>query len=650
MTQLTIDGQPALLKTGTSFKLTRENPYFTNSGDYTLDVQLPLDGCPENQRIFGALHRPETTRVPFVGQHMDFRLYAPPLDMEGKAIVTAVTDKDVKVQLVAGTSAVVVTGEDRYIDELELGEAYDNIGEFKPKPMRAGDERTNRIRWLNGKNTAPYHLYGGPDETPFVNFPVWSETDEAPANERTLIDSFLDGKPDGRVYRYAAPGDTAGIYADEYHFATQPYLMVVVRRVLAAIGYDIRRNDVAGTWMERIFIASARNEYKIKRILPHWTVKEFIEEVRRFFGICLKTEGNTVDLVRRADYYAPSGDGRAGQVELRDVVDEGETTLDEDSDSMDTSAANVDYGHDTEDAMLRLPDDVWENAEVMEFETERDMNLWISDNLPGQADRAPSKWLFVERESGRTFAFLRSRKDDLYYLAQVDCCPPLIRHGRQHGPDGRDVDVELRIVPARMAVHDIDYVCKYFTSPRGETGNLFPGRIGQPMLVTADTRGTAADNYSVNDNINPDATDTDGGGVEPPTVIEVALNTGRTWTAIFADAEGQTTTADLPMALGIAYVKWDDGYYMPVVGAGNNDQFRLTSSAPDTIATTAMRSGHAIDTRCQHQVRFTDRGDFDPMAVYLIRGRRYACLKLEYTIDEQGVQPLKTGYFYEIGE
>ena len=45
MLQLTIGGLPAVLKAGTSIKLTRENPFFSDAGDYTLEVTLPLDGC-----------------------------------------------------------------------------------------------------------------------------------------------------------------------------------------------------------------------------------------------------------------------------------------------------------------------------------------------------------------------------------------------------------------------------------------------------------------------------------------------------------------------------------------------------------------------------------------------------------------------------
>lgn len=38
-----------------------------------------------------------------------------------------------------------------------------------------------------------------------------------------------------------------------------------------------------------------------------------------------------------------------------------------------------------------------------------------------------------------------------------------------------------------------------------------------------------------------------------------------------------------------------------------------------------------------------------PNKVYLFDGRKYLCQKIEITLDDQGVQPLKKGYFYEIG-
>ena len=55
-----------------------------------------------------------------------------------------------------------------------------------------------------------------------------------------------------------------------------------------------------------------------------------------------------------------------------------------------------------------------------------------------------------------------------------------------------------------------------------------------------------------------------------------------------------------------------------------------------------------IKTAVERQFLFLDDVDVDPTASYVIKGKRYACHKIELTIDTNGVQPLKRGYFYEI--
>lgn len=132
MIRLMIDGKVAVLKAGTSFKLTRMNPYFEDQGDFTFEVQLPLDGCAENLAIFGALHRAEVGKVGLIGKKYDMQLIAPPVDIHGYAQITHITDAEVKVQLVAGRSSFSHAIEDTavYVDEMDLGNAWDIFPEF----------------------------------------------------------------------------------------------------------------------------------------------------------------------------------------------------------------------------------------------------------------------------------------------------------------------------------------------------------------------------------------------------------------------------------------------------------------------------------------------------------------------------------------
>lgn len=100
MFQLIINGREVRLADGTKFTLKRENPLLTDGGDYSLTVNVPLDGSNyENRRTFGLLHRPETPKLPEAGRRYHFSLVAPPLSLSGYAILQEVTNKEARLQL-----------------------------------------------------------------------------------------------------------------------------------------------------------------------------------------------------------------------------------------------------------------------------------------------------------------------------------------------------------------------------------------------------------------------------------------------------------------------------------------------------------------------------------------------------------------------
>ena len=50
---LTINGQQAALKKGSSIEYVSENRIFTDADDYSMEIELPLADCPQNIAIFG---------------------------------------------------------------------------------------------------------------------------------------------------------------------------------------------------------------------------------------------------------------------------------------------------------------------------------------------------------------------------------------------------------------------------------------------------------------------------------------------------------------------------------------------------------------------------------------------------------------------
>jgi len=384
MLTLTIDQKPAVLKAGTSFKLTRENPYFTDSGDYTLDVELPLAGCPENLRIFGAMHRPETGLTAAVDRKLPFRLLAPPLDVAGYARITSRTEGAVKVQLVAGASGLrhAIEGAEEYVDKLDLGTAWDDF----PKPEHDFGDESSGISASNPGETASYAyrlatsgdaglrdrarrlLHGVPGEASCVCFPIWSE-----AGDGDMANPMSFTQAGGGEYTVAAPCESASVqspgtlYWHLYPLAPQPWLLEMVGRVVKAAGYRFRSaGELRGTWMEGIFIANARCSLRLRDTLPHWTLPEFISEVQNLLGCVFTVEGQDVTLRRRSAFYGTA----ARPVELREVADGFSADLDEDGAQKTSSAGNVGYAFPDDLPMLRLPDEVWERATVRSFATQ----------------------------------------------------------------------------------------------------------------------------------------------------------------------------------------------------------------------------------------------------------------------------------------
>ena len=611
MVRLTLNNLPAVIKAGFSIKLTQTNPYLTEAGSFTLDVTLPLKGCAENQRIFGAIHRPEMSLAHLVGTRYDMRLLAVPMVMDGYATVTSVSEMEVKVQLIAESSNLkaereIVNGQNIYIDKLDLG--------------TLPSQRSVEVAGDNGYQCS--------------FFPVYSEADSCIVN-KTMVYIGPTGNVQYRHFLTAEMADGA------YSIAPQPYLYMVIEKVLEALGYTVRTNTIRSNWMSRIFIANAHADTVLAHLLPHWTVDEFLEEVRNFFGVYIIVEGKNVDIIGRNEAYA--GDGMV-IIDIKEVLDEHESDMNEDEEQKDISTANVAYDSEY-DQMLCLPDEVWENAIVKTFPNETQLAQWSSST---DADKTKSEYLMVNREDGNCYAWLKNLQTDAFEFSRVNCMPPLIRENPYDANTRRDIDIKLRIVPVRMTPQLIPHKQEWVTDGLGWKTFYKEEWVYVPMMTTSQTTGAIYQDYSINAAINPDSEDSEHEVTEKLDVIEVGYNPLASWQASFKNKDDVTTYCDIRTAFGVSVWKLEDGAYWNIIMPGNNEQFRLTQNIAPSIRKTAMETDYDIDTRCQHMISFLDGGIFPVKAVYNIKGKRYVCMKIEYTINERGLAPLKRGYFYEL--
>lgn len=616
MIKLLIDGKEAVIKAGTSFKLTRMNPYFEDQGDFTFEVQLPLDGCAENLAIFGALHRAEVGLAAWANKELPMHLIAPPVNVVGVAKVMTVSETEVKVQLLAGKSAVNdfgkdAEGKDLYIDELDLGLKLDNtntpVGHQEPYDM---DHQfvTFPVRDGNGM---------------IVNYPLWT---------------FILWRNQWRrsVCKYQ-------------NYAVQPYLATVINSIFKKLGYSQILNVFNISWLRDVFVANNVQTNNVDDILPHWTVAEFFTELRNAFGVYLEVKRGRdvlgqsrkyVNLVSLNSHYSGGAD-----VVLEQVTDELTADIDHDENAKTTKEGNTDYEHESISGILRLPDEVWQNAIIKTFNNESLLRLWVGQNIKTEEEKSTSKWLFVDLNLNRTYAYLKSAKDGKFYLAQVDVFPPLIRNGAFYkAATNREINTKLRIVPLQMAYQD--FSCEYILNAdydpliKNEIANKLKGI---PILMSsADSVVPDKQTYSVNGVINGDAESTTD-ETKKTDKLYVAFNPNVAW-----EKTGEYFPYKVP--LGINYLPTEDGFYLPLTLNTNIPQpFSLRPSLNEAESVGYnLEFMQSIKTAVERQFLFLDDVEVDPTATYVIKGKRYACHKIEVTIDTNGVQPLKRGYFYEI--
>ncbi len=600
MIKLIIDGKEAVIKAGTSFKLTRMNPYFEDQGDFTFEVQLPLDGCAENLAIFGALHRAEVGLAGWANKELPMHLIAPPVNVVGVAKVMTVSEAEVKVQLLAGKSAVNdfgkdAEGKDLYIDELDLGLSLDNTN----TPVGYQDPYDVKKKHL-------YVTFPVKDSTGMiVNYPLW-----------TLHLSGTVWIRDYCTYK---------------NYAVQPYLATVINSIIRKLGYWQLLNVFNSSWLKDVFVANNVQTNNVDDILPHWTVAEFFTELRNAFGVYLDVGESvkSVNLVSLSSHYS----GSAGVV-LEEVLDELTADIDHDENAKTTKEGNTEYELGSISGVLRLPDEVWQNAIIKTFSDDGLLRRWIGENIR-EEEKSSSKWLFVDLNLNRTYAYLKSAKDGKFYLAQVDAFPPLIRNGAYYkAATNREINTKLRIVPLQMTYQNFE--CEPYNPNLDQL-------IGIPILMSyADSVVPDKQTYSVNGAINGNSESTTN-ETNKLDKLYVAFNSNAAW-----EKSGEVFPYKVP--LGINYLPTYDGFYLPLTLKTNIRQpFSLRPSLNETACVGYnLEFMDRIKTAVERQFLFLDDVDVDPTASYVIKGKRYACHKIELTIDTNGVQPLKRGYFYEI--
>lgn len=734
MLTLYIEGKKAVLRAGQEISITRANPFLEKQGDYSLDIELPLRGCPQNIAIFGPAHRREAAKQPYAGKRYEARIYAPPLTLRGAAEVTKATESGIAVQFVGGRSEMAGSlkdreGFERYADELEgLGYAWEEqfpdfydgtwqhiVETEEPLLSYEGvDGLHDYISYRRARGTLADPTQDGWHERVFSGTPQQTRYVAFPVGDGTYTDNLWE--PGNMEYYYPEGSETpvprrphAAISFLAYseaggtgRLAPQPYLFHAVGRILEAIGYTLEGNELEGTWLETLFLASEKETLSLREMLPHMTVADLLEEIEQYLQIYFYISGKKAYIRRNRLNGEPQ--------RIRQIAAEYEATIEEEKDSANALTGNIAYAYDTD---LPLP-------KTLALD-ERDYKRLVikaggksyngPDPYPDHLDR-----MLEILPDGRAQAYLYVGASP--YLAEVDQMGILFRDYTR-----LQADIKFKIQPARGTTYEIK---AHFTRETpvsgtepdpfapigpgisvdwdilGQTGaQLAPGKQARqeeenapaaeeaeaaaaPARQAAEATRTTYVTYTeylpaifkASAPKPAPATyhgiasgDDSGEEAKDDGQIYIAANLGKRYAlAIFENAyipfpfclcqyvpnpsgrEVATAESDLIYEETVAPVHTQE-FYTRNIGGIAHCPFALRETRSPSIAADAWQKADAIDTRVVHIAQFADPDiNLDPTAAYIIRGRRYACKKIELTLTDRGIAPLKTGYFYELTE
>ena len=673
MIELFLDNKPAVLRDNVSIKLTRENVYFTKSGSYTYDIELPL-GCAENRDILGNINRKDVET-----HYREFRAILRvdnQVLLDGKAILHQVTDTAAKVQLMGGNAEMnfYTRGSELYVDELDLGDWFSELN-WRPEPEHHRgnaflllDQEHNAIYTSNYVHSSAYanwkrrwwsNAEGSVSNNATdkgVMFPVINEsasyrdgTNNAEANNLegggVIVNGFilrLDSADDQQRYypefRYSWPNGQA-TNVPQVVPSFQPMLVMMIVKVLKASGYPLEESSeialLSNSLFRHIFIVSANNRIELNKALPHWTVNEFITQVEHLLGIVIEVDELTKKsrVIVRNEFWL----GVGAATTILDVTDEYSVEIDKEE-TTDISNGNVAFS-DMNDGYTHISDDILDavNIDKTRFATIAAMRTALANGLISRDDKGT-----IFEAQGHQFIVIG--QEGSYEFKEVNQLRMLQRNSEK-----RDADIELKIVPCPITQWD----CPYVTTAKNSQGRYTDTVMGS-VSVDVFTRPDI-------EHIGTDSVDTDDS-------IDVE--------ALIEGEQEVAKSEDRPDIMYIGIIpkdctyKWDGiKYYWPRpvswhqwsikadgIDSGNTVNQReylelnkTTSHPDDRNLHDSLYMQQVIDTTVKHCIKFVRKNMIlSPSGVFNIHGQRFACEKLEYTITSKGVSPLVTGYFYRL--
>lgn len=614
--KILVNGKQAVMKEGSSFEYHSENPLFTEAEDYSFDIEFPMKDCPENILIFGALH---VKGVDISTVTYPCRIQTASFDKTGILTITEVNDAAVKGQFLEGMSTQRFAGNalDIYIDELDYT-AYDGT---------SNDVPVTDI--LSGTDWVDLAVYD-------------ADKDEVdPQYNRNWT-----------AYRHIRLRKLMQIIAEMVGVAIDlgglDSLPMFAKVVVANTTYDVFKHDGLQDPSTGLWIYGARSFMNLEKTLPHWTIKEFYLNIAKYFG-CLCRIDNQGQLIE----YVPYGNFMQGNslveltvlddftVEMGDAenasfVGSKKPKLPDDcnpdninscpwifalkdklGNKMVTSELQFGYG-------LILPARTGEYSDITELH-----KLFIL----GDADS--TKWALITEEE-------KNQSDNKYFRYQH---AEVLNQFTGMSEDGE----ELAVLPCTLKAIPLRTYSKIDPSDESSGYAYYDryARLHYRMPVLSITPNQSIiDAFLSSDNFEVLSGGEDGleKMMHKYKNLFLVLDTGQ------YDVNGHNVSVRrFEMLIGNEYATSEVNSLsgkVPYYSAGIQDC--VWTLSPTDASVPGVADLPKVDETQLYRYKFLASSLPSATAIYVIKGKRYACLRLTAHFTVDGMSDLIEGEFYEI--
>lgn len=640
MIECTINGTTVYPDTSNKIKITYENPYVKDSGSYTYEITFPMY-IMANYRFFKGISRFESTKknkaYDYCRLSVDNRQI-----ISGKGTIKSVTDNYVKIQIVGGSSRIKYNSkwENHYIDEIDYDVALAFDGLYRG--FGSTNDYWTNLEGMNGDKVQTLmidlsnsNMVGS--KGMFALSPIADETNDIIANNinRMVLKMYGKNNVGENIWKEME-------MSVMFNLAPQPYLMYVLRKVLEFEGYTISANEFDREPWNRLVIANTRKSPKIKDCLPHWSVYNFVDEVRKLFNATFSFD----ELTRSVKIESRN------ELLSKDVVTyepEEEYTSEYDEEGLSNLAtSNISYNMG--DSANRYWWEVISKDIKKSFDTV-DYKDW--DTLliaaAGMTKRERQTRIFHTLENNRYFIwgdFEDETTGEIKEKVQrVGFFSPIIRDIES------DVTVELKISPAAM------YERKKFSEGEENHWKYGSDKFKDcDIIIPSASNITEASMEDMKEDDNGDYYISIKDAMEGVNVEESSSNDDTVMQVYFLGNNVRELSKNRTYPVG-ASVEGGKGWWWPVTYTDANmfpdwsgdiyGTMETASMALDALPHRGERMPELIDSHNKITIKFVTDDIPDPSNIYVFRGKRYVCEKVEFNVGNDGVDREKTGYFYE---